>query len=252
MIINADDFGLTAGVTAGIRAAMLCGAVTSTSVMACVPGSLERTAEYANELRGRIGVHLQLTDGIACCQNVPSLVDEEGCFPRSWRDIKNLDRDEIHREWCGQMERVLAAGIRPSHIDTHHDVHRFPVAFKVYCHLASEYGLSARTLGPVHTAELRRWGVRCTDAFETAWGGEDLTTKGLLQCAERAFALTECESIELMTHPGFCDDDLRRKSGYTDDRERELEALCDPELRALLDKAGVCLGSIRDDGEFER
>ena len=251
LVINADDFGLTDGVTRGICESMLRGNVTTTSVMACVPGSLERAARHANELRGRIGVHLQLTDGIPCAGDVPSLTSDDGCFPRIWWQLKNPVPHEIRREWQCQLDRVFSAGITPSHIDTHHDVHRIPAVFDVYRELAGACGLPARTLTRAHTIELRRNGVRCADHYETWWHAHDLTPEGMLRCLERAFD-SGCESVELMTHPGYCDEDLLRKSSYTNVREQELSTLCDSSVRELLEQAGIQLSSRRGDGECER
>ncbi len=129
IFLNADDFGLTNGVTRGIARAMLEGIVTTTSAMPCVPGSPERVSAALGPVNGRVGAHLQLTDGVPCCdpREIPSLVNGEGRFPRSWNDLAadRLNPDEIRKEWTAQIDRVLDWGIRPSHLDTHHHVHRF-------------------------------------------------------------------------------------------------------------------------------
>ena len=44
---------------------------------------------------------------------------------------------------------------------------------------------------------------------------------------------------ELMCHPGHPDDELRRVSDYVDDREREVQILCDPDVPAWLDRYGI-------------
>ena len=63
IIVNADDFALTDGVSRGIARLMEMGAVTSTSVMTCAEGAKGRVRRHAGTLRGRAGVHLQLTAG---------------------------------------------------------------------------------------------------------------------------------------------------------------------------------------------
>jgi len=252
LLINADDFGMTESVTSGISESMLRGAVTTTSAMACVPGSLERVAAHAAGLQGRIGLHLQLTDGVPCRGDVPSLVDEEGQFPRAWWSIRNPAAEEIRREWHAQMERMLSFGVQPSHIDTHHSVHRIPEVFEVYAEMAAEYGLPARTLTAAHTIELRRRGVPCTDALESGWYGEGITPEGLVARVERAFAVSGRGSVELMCHPGYSDEELGRSSTYVEERQRELGVLCDPELPKLLERAGILVAQARGDRECER
>ena len=81
LIINADDFGLTEGVTKGISESILSGTVTRTSALMCTNGS-EWIKKYANGLDGKIGLHLQLTDGTPLLpkEEVLSLVDAEGNF----------------------------------------------------------------------------------------------------------------------------------------------------------------------------
>lgn len=49
-----------------------------------------------------------------------------------------------------------------------------------------------------------------------------------------------------MSHPGYPDPELARRTSYTTGRDSELQALLDPENRVLLDRAGVRLGSYRD------
>lgn len=242
LIINADDFGLTVGVTTGIVESILRGAVCSTSAMCCRPEFLENIARQMRAVEGRIGVHLQLTDGIPCCESgeVASLVNERGEFPRSRRDMKPLCADDVRREWRAQIERVLSLGIRPAHLDTHHHVHVMPVAFDVYCELAATYRLPARTMTKMMTERLRARGVSCADYCETGWYGGGLTPETLTRHVLRAFAQLGGEgTIELMCHPGVVDEELKRRSKYVSEREDELRALCAPELPQLLSEAGV-------------
>jgi predicted glycoside hydrolase/deacetylase ChbG (UPF0249 family) len=241
LILSADDLGMTNGVTAGIVESMTRGVVATCAAMACVPGSLERVRDCAAAIDGRIGMHLQLTDGEPClgATAVPSLVDESGRFPRSWKGVHDLAVDDVRREWGAQMERLLDLGLRPSHIDTHHHVHRFPEAFRVYCELARKYDLPVRTIYEECTTALRRRGVRCADYCETGWWKSDLSPESLVSLAQSRSE----EVVEVLCHPAYCDDELREKSTYAEERERELRALCDPALPGLLAQAGIQLVS---------
>src|SRR5947208_3535274 len=171
LIINADDFGLTKGVTAGILAAMFKGVVSSTTAMMCKPGTPADLREWSPRLAGRIGVHLQLTDGIPCSDAalIPSLLNGNGLFPRLRRDLKDLNPDEVRREWHAQVERFLDHGLKPSHIDSHHHVHKNPVAFEVYCEIAKFYGVPARSMDPQMSRKMSVQGIACAEYCETSW-----------------------------------------------------------------------------------
>ena len=150
LIISADDFGLTEGVTKGISESILKGAVTRTSAMMCTNGSVW-IKKYAKDLDGKIGLHLQLTDGIPLLPpgEVSSLVDSNGNFPKKSKHLSAVNTKEVEKEWEAQVKALLDLGIKPSHIDTHHNVHRFPKVFKAYYTIAEKYNLSARALSPI-------------------------------------------------------------------------------------------------------
>ncbi len=242
LIINADDFGLTYGVTTGIVESILNGLVCSTSAMVCRSKCVENIERFANQLEGRIGIHLQLTDGTPCMEKslVPSILTESGDFPRSWRNLGQLNPDEVRLEWHAQIEKILNLNIQPTHIDTHHHVHRFPGAFEVYCEIAKAYQLPARTMTLQMTAKLRSQGIRCAEYCETGWCGGSMTAESLINRVEKAFARCGNQgTVELMCHPGFVDLELKEKSRYVAEREQELRTLCQSDLAARLRELGI-------------
>lgn len=237
LIINADDFGLTAGVSDGIAEAILRGVVSATTAMVCLPDADAHVAHRAAELSGHTGLHLQLTDGVPCVEPdlVPSLLHEGGRFPRSRRDLGRLSPDEVRREWHAQVERLMSWGVRPTHLDSHHHVHKFSAAFEVYCELALAYDVPARSLSPQMTEQMRARGVRCADYCETGWYDEPLTVAAFVGVVEQAFARGGGQgTIELMCHPGYADAELATKSNYVEQREKELRILCSAELATEL------------------
>lgn len=242
LIINADDFGLTGGVTRGIAESILNGLVCSTSAMVCMPGFAENMKPWLSRLQGRIGIHLQLTDGDACSDpaSVPSLLENAAHFPRSWRSLGTPRPEEIRREWHAQMKRLVEAGIQPSHLDTHHHVHRFPAIFEVYCEIAQAYRLPARTLSPRMTESLRKKAIASSEFCETGWYGGELTKESLInRLTERFERHGDNCVVELMCHPGFADDELSTKSKYVLEREQELHVLCSNELAGMLNERGI-------------
>lgn len=139
LIVNADDFGFSKGVTDGIVTAHLEGVVTSTSMMANMPAS-----EYAAEVHQKVpslavGAHLVLSQGrpILPPERVPSLVTSDGCFYSYAEVISRLSRwkfaaAEIEAEFRAQLQWLRAHGVQPTHADSHHHVHLYPSSIGPY------------------------------------------------------------------------------------------------------------------------
>lgn len=241
LIISADDFGLTEGVTKGISESILKGIVTRTSAMMCTNG-LEWIKKYANGLDGKIGLHLQLTDGkpLLPKEEVLSLVDSEGNFPAKSKQLGNVNPEEIEKEWKAQMTALLDLGITPSHIDTHHNVHRFPKVFKVYCAIADKHKLPARALSPNMAKKLDSMELLGSDYCLEEWCGENVVSINFINHTINAFqAIGNNGIIELMCHPGYVDQNLELRSHYSQAREKELALFLDPQLKSLLAKHNI-------------
>ena len=243
LIVNADDFGMTDRVTAGIVEAINNGIVTSTTAMMCVEGSLERVNQWHHHVPGRVGLHLQLTDGKPCCdpETIPTLVGENGRFPRKLRKPHLLDVDEVRREWMAQMERFQSLGIEPTHIDTHHNVHKkHPKILDVYSAIAQQYRTRARSGNDWLAQKLRHDGVACPDYTTSRWYGRPVTADQFIKLAKKAFQKIGSKgTIELGCHPGFVDESLGQISSYVEEREIELRILCDPEISERLSSLDI-------------
>ena len=120
LVINADDFGYSAGVTRGIIEAHAAGSVTSTSMMANGI-DWENAVRLARATRTLdVGVHLNLVQGRPLLR-VPSLTDARtgelyplGALAR--RALAGrIDAGELEAELRAQIERVRSAGIAVTH-----------------------------------------------------------------------------------------------------------------------------------------
>jgi predicted glycoside hydrolase/deacetylase ChbG (UPF0249 family) len=161
LIINADDFGLTAGVNRAILEAHSRGIVTSTTVMAN-----SQAFHGAADLRGdsrtngaapiSIGCHVVLLDGepLLPPQQVASLLDpKQHDHHPHFRDSLNdfvvasfrhrLDPAQIEAEATAQMRRIQAAGIQLSHFDTHKHAHMFPAVLRPLLRAATACNIPA-------------------------------------------------------------------------------------------------------------
>lgn len=268
VVFNADDFGLTAGVNAGIVGAHRRGIVRAASLMVTTPGFADAVALARATPSLDLGVHLALT-GVAPllpASRVPSLVDRRGRFPAlgAWlaRALAGLLRPaEVRAELRAQLVRALETGLPFSHLDGHHHIHVFAPVAPVVGELAREFGIAiVRRIrdrapgarGPGGPGAARARG-RLLAAADGRWGGAfDGLARG---DAFRGFAFptdpagwaalaASCPPgvTEIMCHPGLADPAVRALDPYVAQREVELRWLCDRRVAGSFAAAGVALG----------
>jgi predicted glycoside hydrolase/deacetylase ChbG (UPF0249 family) len=249
LIVNADDFGYTERVSAGIVRAHRDGIVTATTFMTNAPhtdgaAQLARATPHLD-----VGVHLVVTfnrptGDIARCR---SLVDEDGKFyrPKELMSREIVPEEALH-EYRAQYNKARELlGRDPTHLDTHHWVHDHPALEWAIGELARETGAAAR----IHTDEqrdrLRARGVRTPDHFAREFQHEGkIGVEQLLDLFERLAKRTGI--TELMCHPGEADKDMVKKSGYARERSTELATLTDPRVRAAAKHLGITLATFAD------
>jgi predicted glycoside hydrolase/deacetylase ChbG (UPF0249 family) len=240
LIVNADDFGLTPGVSRGILEAHRRGIVTSTTVI------VNRAIEPAllDELRESplgVGLHLNLTLGppVAPAVEVASLLDAGGAFHRDpARQAAEGEPAEIARELRAQVARfVRLLGRKPTHLDSHHHVGRRPPVRGALFDLAEELGVPVRAQDDDTRRVARERALRSPDHFFGESGPDPYWSAARL-LAQLA-ALPEGIS-EFMTHPGYFDAELG-SSRYGPQREVELAGLTDPAVREAVTAHGIAL-----------
>ena len=127
VIVHADDLGMTHSVNAASIKGLESGLVTSASIMVPCPWFPEM-ADYAKaHTDADLGLHLTLTSErvfyrwgpVASKDNVRSLVDSNGYFHLNWTEATHIDAREVEIELRAQIERALAMGVRPTHLDSH-------------------------------------------------------------------------------------------------------------------------------------
>src|SRR4030095_6841643 len=120
LIVNADDFGLAPGVSAGILAADQHGIVSSTTLLA--HATIDAEAVRALPASGLgVGLHVNLTRGRPLSRG-RSLVDSDGRFVRDARHAAaRANAVDVEREVAAQIEKFESIVRRtPTHLDTHH------------------------------------------------------------------------------------------------------------------------------------
>lgn len=235
LIVNADDFGRTAGINRGIALAHRTGVVTSATLMVNYAPAREAAELAAPCPRLGLGLHLALTGGVTTLppEQVASLVDSAGRLPAKPEGLQRARPEEVLAEARAQLRRFREiVGRNPTHLDSHHHSHRLPVVLEAMLRLAGEEVLPVRCASPQMRDTLRAAGVRTTDAFVESFYDEDATLTGLLAILG---GLGE-GTTELMCHPAYADPELLATSSYAAARERELSVLSSPEV----------LGAVRD------
>ncbi len=271
IIINADDFGLCACVNEGIVLAHREGALSSATIMVNMPGFEQAVALSRENPRLGVGVHLNLVRGLPLspAAKVPSLLGPDGRFlgspARLMRKMAagKASPAEVETELRAQIEKALAAGLKPSHVDSEKHMHAYPPVFRIAARLAGEYGIggirlirerrlsrhpaqsakalllslwSARSLAAVRAA-----GLVTTDRFYGICNSGRMTAVALRRLIGRAGE----GSAEIMIHPGRVRPELFALEALTGPyfinrfREGELRAVTDPSVRAALHSGGA-------------
>jgi chitin disaccharide deacetylase len=256
IIVNADDYGYTSGISAGIRRAFSEGVLSSATAMMNMPTvgeAVELALEQTPDLP--LGVHLVMTAGrpLSPINDVSSLVDDTGRFhslSTVSREPARLVPDQVHVEWRRQIERLLGFGYDVDHLDSHHhSSYLHPSLLEVMLELAREFHV------PVRRAPLQWSSPDAFDAFARASSGirvPDLFVGDLMDGSSSEKLVGLLDDIpdgavaEFMVHPGIVDDELITTSTYSHPRGPELDTLLDPSLPDRLSARRIGLARFAD------
>ena len=261
LIVNADDLGSGSERDRGIFQSFSSGIVTCASLLANGP-SFASAAATAGKIALPLGVHLNLSEGMPLRGAIPDLTSAAGTFPgkaglRRFLVGGEVDPAPLYRELAAQIEKVLAAGLVPDHLDTHQHFSLYPVATTILLDLAREYAIPALRLpAPVEPpavdpgnelGEEMSLYRRLAPAFRAQVQSSGLATPDglfgmpLLNRLNQEVLLATLRSIpngtwELMVHPGYPDDNSPFSGAA---RQEELAALTSPIISAELRRCGI-------------
>ena len=235
LIVNADDFGFSEAVNHGILKAMEDGIVTSTSIMANMPGFAHAAALYHEHPDMAVGVHLNLTCYRPLLSTHKTLVTETGYFHKQG-ELAGCCEEEMYEELKAQIDYVLAQGIRIDHLDSHHHIHTTTKLQKVVERLYKEYALPFRG------------GFAYPVSFPHAQLSMDFYDDGASLASLKKILETIAENgvIDLMCHPAYMDQFLYETTSYSLKRMKELEILCSEEAAALLQRYQIQLCTYKE------
>jgi hopanoid biosynthesis associated protein HpnK len=260
LIVNADDFGLTAGVNRAIVEGNRQGIVTSATLMANAQASAAAIDLARSQPGLKTGCHVVLIDGVPLSANLPSLTNGSARFRSSLKEFaiaavrKKLAAEEIEREVEAQVRKLQSSGITLTHVDSHKHTHMFPHVLRPLLRAARTCGIRAvrNPFEPMRSWPgsmvlgtpglwLRSAGVTAFGMFAaefrsaikeqgmvSADGTVGIAVTGLLD-QHKLLRILEAlpeGTWELVCHPGYSDADLQSAgTRLTQSREIELAAL---------------------------
>ena len=259
LIINADDFGLTAGVNRAILELHRSGVLTSTTLMARGAAAQEAIELARSTPSLGVGCHVVLVDGepVLPPSQIPSLIEPKtGCFEAKLSTFLlrlftgRIHAAEIEAEASAQIRLLQSTGLVLTHFDTHKHTHMFPSVMRPVMRAARAAGIRAvrnpfepacAVRATVRASLVRRTEVNvlrhlepplrqmiANEGFVTTDGTIAVAGTGVLNAAvvRSLLQLLPDGTWELVTHPGYNDADLANvRTRLRASREIEREAL---------------------------
>ena len=269
LVVNADDLGLTIGVNNGIFDAFDRGILTSASLMANAPAAADAIRRVRNRPAFGTGVHLTLVDGTPMLlpDRVPTLVQDDGRFHPSWKPFivaclrGRVSMQDVERELTAQIECIASDGIAVTHLDAHKHVHLYPPIFDIAVRLAERFRIPVIRVpyeGTLADLPLFPWarhayrqaasrGIATPQFVGRAMTG--VMTAGALETAVQRLRPGQ---TELMVHPGYVDDALRRMpTRLLASRETEVALLTSSEIARVVAAEQILLVSHNPGTHFD-
>ena len=268
LIINADDFGRHKLINKAVEKAFQEGCLSSTTIMAGA-----KFFDDAVEIAKRnpdlgVGIHFTLVNGYPVLppEKIPSLVTPEGYFHENYIEFIKLyvkgkiNRDEVQNELGAQLEKVIRAGLKPTHFDSHQHLHHFPGIISIALKLAKmanipamrvadtkifdgsvesfgqiigRLGLGSLSKFAAHSAHTKN--ILTPDHFSGIVAGESVSEKFLTNLIKNL----EDGTTEVMLHPGTNNKVLQKYCAWDHDFEMELKAVTSSRILKLLEKENV-------------
>lgn len=252
LIVNADDFGLCRSITDAIFLTLTEGMVSSTTLMMPCPGAAHALQLLKAHPDLAFGVHLTaICDTLTAKfgpltpkDQVPSLIDEEGYFYDFDHMPQLLARAklaELEIEFRAQIEAVLTAQLKPTHLDWH--CLRFGQRLDIVdlmIGLAKEYGVALRVIGQPLIEKVQRQGLPTNDHDFLDSFALDVATK-----AARYGQLLRTLPVglsEWAVHPGLHNAELQAiQPGGAAIRQSDFDFWVSPAAQTIVQEEGIIL-----------
>src|SRR4051812_37251721 len=269
IIVHADDLGETHAVNAAAIKSLEAGSVNSASLMVPCPWFPEM-ADYAkSHPSADFGLHLTVTServyyrwgSVAPADKVPSLLDENGYFHHDWENNQHIQAKEVEIELRAQVERALAMGVRPTHLDSHQYrlIMNGKELFEVMVRVAHEYKLPVfvpRDWFADHPYLQQSLGPDDIVLDHTVTIGPEVPAEKWAEFYVSALRDLKPGVTEFVIHPGFDDEELRaatreRSTWGSAWRQRDLDFFTSNEFRETLLRENIKLITWRELAKME-
>jgi chitin disaccharide deacetylase len=260
LIIHADDMGLAHSVNTACIQAFTNKGITSGSIMVPCPWAPEMIA-YVKEHPGLdVGVHLTLTaewdlykwDGLTSSDQIPSLLDSGKYFYPSVEELgKSAKGPEAEKEIQAQIDKLIDAGIKLTHIDTHMgSVLANPELVKVYLHLSDKYHLPIlfprAYLGMFPPEMAKAVGSEIFLVDNLFMLDRKMVTPNWIDAYKKGIEELKPGLNQIIVHLAIDNDEMKAITKGHDDygsawRQNDLDVVSSPEFRSLLKKNNVIL-----------
>lgn len=252
LIINADDFGMCHSVNEAIMAALTAGIVRSTTLMVPCPWALHAMRFLRSHPEISFGVHLTVISDwadyrwgpVTSRDRVPSLIDKAGYFynfDQMPEFLAQVNLDQLEIEFGAQIEAVLTAKLKPTHLDWHalrlSDREDIPA---LMLRLAKEYGLALRVMGRTWREKVQSQGLPTIDY--------DFLDSYLIDSATKAARYAEllrelpAGLSEWAVHPGLDNAELRViDPDGSHIRQTDFDFLISPQVKDIITEEGIIL-----------
>ncbi|MCA9063487.1 MAG: ChbG/HpnK family deacetylase [Planctomycetaceae bacterium] len=212
--INADDFGMSASINRAILRCFEQRLITSATLMANMQAFEDACRlTLASGLDGKIGVHLNLTEGrplLAETERCRELCDENGRFRRHrpWL-LSRTARKLAESELTAQIRQCREHGIQVTHADSHQHVHNEPALLAVFCRVVRTAGIPelrcARNSDRRSLLSLRRFYKGIANLYLSLQGLRATTYLGSVAgfVERHASGRWKGQSFEVLVHPEF-------------------------------------------------
>jgi predicted glycoside hydrolase/deacetylase ChbG (UPF0249 family) len=264
VIVHADDLAETHAVNAAAIKSLESGAINSASLMVPCPWFPEMADYVKSHPGGDFGLHLTVTSErlyyrwgpVAAADKVPSLLDENGYFHHDWEQNQHINAKEVEIELRAQIERALAMGVRPTHLDSHQ--YRLIVngkeLFEVFIRVAHDYNLLVfvtRDWFADHPYLQASLGPDDIVLDHTVTIGPEVPPEKWAEFYISALKTLKPGVTELVIHPGFDDEELRsatreRSTWGSAWRQRDFDFFNSNQFREILVQEKVKLITWRE------
>lgn len=267
LIIHADDLAVAHSEDAASFDALDKGSASSASIMIPCPWLTEVAAYAKAHPDADLGLHLTLTaewksdrwGPVASKDTVPSLFDPDGyLWPETQPALQHIKAEEAERELRAQVERAIAMGIHPTHLDSHMGVlFARPDLFAAYVKVAREYKLPfLGMLGPMVSPEMRK-SLSDKDIFPDSIiiAGPSLAPTGWKDFYLNAIKNLKPGLTEIIVHLAHDDAEMQAVTVDHPDygaawRQRDYDAITSPDLKKALADNHVILIHWKDIGKL--